>query len=40
MKAFMVKCAFLMPLRGLQGFINSAFKLAQLPLLCPPLLMH
>lgn len=23
-----------MPLRGLQGFINSIFKLAQLPLLC------
>ncbi|ATF10328.1 Mobile element protein [Candidatus Enterovibrio altilux] len=26
----MVKCVFSMPLRGLQGFINSVFKLAQL----------
>ncbi|ATF10495.1 Mobile element protein [Candidatus Enterovibrio altilux] len=27
----MVKCVFLMPLRGLQGLINSVF----IPLLCP-----
>jgi hypothetical protein len=31
----MVKRVFSMPLRGLQGFINSVFKLAQLPLSCP-----
>ena len=30
----MVKRAFSMPLRVLQGFINSIVKLAQLPLLC------
>ncbi|ATF09421.1 Mobile element protein [Candidatus Enterovibrio altilux] len=28
----MVKCLFSTPLRGLQGFLNSVFKLAQLPL--------
>ncbi len=33
--ALMVKRVFSMPLRGLQGFINSIFKLAQLPLSCP-----
>ncbi len=31
----MVKRVFSMPLRGLQGFMNSVFKLAQLPLLYP-----
>lgn len=31
----MVKRVFSMPLRGLQGIINSIFKLAQLPLSCP-----
>lgn len=31
----MVKRVFSLPLRGLQGFINSIFKLAQLPLSCP-----
>ncbi len=30
--ALMVKHVFSLPLRGLQGFINSIFKLAQLPL--------
>lgn len=30
--ALMVKRVFSLPLRGLQGFINSIFKLAQLPL--------
>lgn len=33
--ALMVKRVFSMPLRGLQGFINSVFKLARLPLSCP-----
>ncbi len=33
--ALMVKRVFSLPLRGLQGFINSIFKLAQFPLLCP-----
>ncbi len=33
--ALMVKRVFSMPLRSLQGFINSIFKLAQLPLSCP-----
>ncbi len=33
--ALMVKRVFSMPLRGLQGFINSVFKLAQLPLSRP-----
>ena len=33
--ALMVKRVFSIPLRGLQGFINSIFKLAQLPLSCP-----
>ncbi|ATF09145.1 Mobile element protein [Candidatus Enterovibrio altilux] len=32
--ALMVKCVFSMPLVGLQKFINSVFKLAQLPLSC------
>lgn len=31
----MVKHVFSLPLRGLQGLINSIFKLTQLPLLCP-----
>ncbi len=31
----MVKRVFSLPFRGLQGFINFIFKLAQLPLLCP-----
>ncbi len=33
--ALMVKPVFSIPLRGLQGFINSIFKLAPLPLLYP-----
>lgn len=33
--ALMVKCVFSMPLRALQGFIDSVFKLAQVPLSCP-----
>ncbi|ATF08878.1 Mobile element protein [Candidatus Enterovibrio altilux] len=33
--ALLVKCVFLMSLRGLRGCINSAFKFIQLPLLCP-----
>ncbi len=33
--ALMIKRVFSMPLRGLQEFINSIFKLAQLPLSCP-----
>ncbi|WP_425667491.1 IS5 family transposase [Vibrio tubiashii] len=33
--ALIVKRVFSLPLRGLQGFINSIFKLAQLPLSCP-----
>ena len=31
----MVKRVFSMPLRALQGFINSVFRLAQIPLSCP-----
>ncbi|ATF09426.1 Mobile element protein [Candidatus Enterovibrio altilux] len=30
----MVTCVLLMPLIGLQGFINFVFKLIQLPLSC------
>ncbi|EPL0285846.1 IS5-like element ISSpu20 family transposase [Providencia huaxiensis] len=33
--ALMVKRVFSMPLRALQGFINSVFKLANVPLVCP-----
>ena len=33
--AFMVKRVFSMPLRALQGFIDSVFKLANIPLFCP-----
>lgn len=33
--ALMVKRVFSMPLRALQGFINSVFLLAQVPLACP-----
>ncbi|MCB2384868.1 IS5 family transposase, partial [Shewanella sp. SR1] len=33
--ALMVKRVFSMPLRALQGFINSVFKLADIPLSCP-----
>ncbi len=33
--ALIVKRVFSMPLRSLQGFINSIFKLTQLPLSCP-----
>ncbi|MGL1292399.1 transposase [Vibrio parahaemolyticus] len=33
--ALMVKHVFSLPLRCLQGLINSIFKLTQLPLLCP-----
>ncbi|MFQ6371681.1 transposase, partial [Shewanella sp. YIC-542] len=33
--ALMVKRVFAMPLRALQGFINSVFQLAQVPLTCP-----
>ncbi|WP_263363246.1 transposase [Candidatus Enterovibrio altilux] len=33
--ALMIKCVFSMPLRSLQRSINSVFKVAQLPLLCP-----
>lgn len=33
--ALMVKRIFAMPLRALQGFINSVFQLAQVPLVCP-----
>ena len=33
--ALMVKRLFSMPLRALQGFIDSVFQLAQVPLTCP-----
>ncbi|OJI37521.1 hypothetical protein VVDAL79087_03308 [Vibrio vulnificus] len=33
--ALMVKRLFSLPLRGLQGFINSIFKLAEIPLSYP-----
>jgi len=33
--ALMVKRIFSMPLRALQGFINSVFKLGDIPLMCP-----
>ena len=33
--ALMVKRVFSMPLRALQGFIDSLFKLANIPLTCP-----
>ncbi len=33
--ALMVRRAFAMPLRALQGFINSVFLLARVPLACP-----
>ncbi|XHY23098.1 IS5 family transposase ISVa2 [Vibrio sp. NH-UV-68] len=33
--ALMVKRVFSMPLRALQGFIDSVFKLANIPLVCP-----
>lgn len=33
--ALMVKRVFSMPLRALQGFINSVFKLGGIPLMCP-----
>ena len=33
--ALMVKRVFSMPVRALQGFIDSVFKLANLPLTCP-----
>ena len=33
--ALMVKRVFCMPLRALQGFIDSVFKLANVPLVCP-----
>lgn len=33
--ALMVKRVFSMPLRALQGFIDSVFQLAQVPLICP-----
>ncbi len=33
--ALMVKRIFAMPLRALQGFINSVFQLAKVPLVCP-----
>ncbi len=33
--ALMVKRVFSMPLRALQGFLDSVFKLANLPLVCP-----
>ncbi|CAH0541932.1 IS5 family transposase ISVa2 [Vibrio marisflavi CECT 7928] len=33
--ALMVKRVFSMPLRALQGFIDSVFKLADIPLVCP-----
>ncbi|WP_334686119.1 transposase [Vibrio europaeus] len=33
--ALMVKRVFSMPLRALQGFINSVFHFAQIPLACP-----
>ncbi len=33
--ALMVKRVFSMPLRALQGFLDSVFKLANIPLICP-----
>ncbi|ATF10265.1 Mobile element protein [Candidatus Enterovibrio altilux] len=33
--ALVVKCVFSILLKSLQGFINSIFKLAQLPFSCP-----
>ncbi len=33
--ALMVKRVFSMPLRALQGFLDSVFKLASIPLVCP-----
>lgn len=33
--ALMVNRVFSMPLRALQGFINSVFKLESIPLMCP-----
>ncbi|WP_179947034.1 transposase, partial [Vibrio sp. CUB2] len=33
--ALMVKRIFSMPLRALQGFLDSVFKLANIPLVCP-----
>ncbi len=33
--ALMVKRIFFLPLRTLQGFIDSVFKLANVPLVCP-----
>ncbi|EEX30854.1 transposase [Vibrio coralliilyticus ATCC BAA-450] len=33
--ALMMKRVFSMPLRALQGFINSVFQLAKVPLVCP-----
>lgn len=33
--ALMVKRIFSMPLRALQGFLDSVFKLADIPLVCP-----
>ena len=33
--ALMVKRVFSMPLRALQGFLDSVFKLAHIPLVCP-----
>lgn len=33
--ALMVKRVFSMPLRALQGFLDSIFKLANIPLVCP-----
>ncbi|WP_244142950.1 transposase [Vibrio sp. B1ASS3] len=33
--ALMVKRVFSMPLRALQGFLDSVFKLANVPLVCP-----
>ena len=33
--ALMVKRVFSMPLRALQGFLDSVFKLANIPLVCP-----
>lgn len=32
---FMVKRIFSLPLRALQGFIDSVFRLANVPLVCP-----
>ncbi|CAM4357618.1 IS5 family transposase [Vibrio agarivorans] len=33
--ALMVKRVFSLPLRALQGFLDSVFKLANIPLVCP-----